>query len=228
MVPLPDRAAILSGSERFPGIYIRQGESHRRKPRRQRDPPESSPGGAQNATGFSTKFARGQALPRPRDPATTPNPATARGASLPPRPTPAQHRPLQRPRAGAPSRASFRPLSLGPSVGPPLALGRSHRRFNGKRKSRGRRSGGRGAAVEEGEGDPPRSHVVRTPVNRARRRVSQRNTKAAGKRRQGEFPAPGGAPQRPAAAMGLRRPEPGSRQAAGPASPPGPGRRGSA
>lgn len=146
--------------------------------------------------------------------------------------TPALRHPLLRPGAGAASPASSRPLSPRPSVGPPLPLGRSHRRFKWKRRGRGRGSGGRGAEAEEGEGDPPRSHVVRAPVNRAHRRVSQRNTKAAGKRRGLEFPAPGGAPDRapqhPAAAMGPKRPKPRSPQTAGPASPPGPGCLGSA
>lgn len=166
----------------------------------------------------------GPGTPRPLQTPRGPRSRSARPAGL----HPAQCRPLRRPRAGATSPASSRPLSPGLSVGPPLSLGKRHCRFKEKRRRRGRRSGGRGAAAEEGEGDPPRSHVVRTPVNRARRRVSQRNTKAAGKRQRSEFPAPGRAPQRPAAAMGLKHPKPRSQQAAGPASPAGPGRPGSA
>lgn len=178
-----------SVARRAPGIYIRQGESHRWKRTRQEDPPPFTPGGARSSIGGYSELCR-------RDSAPTATPMRASGASFPPRATPAPCRLLPRPRAGACSRASsFRPLSPRLSVGPLLPLGRSHRRFKGKRRESGRRSGGRGAAAEEGEGDSPRprSHVVRAPVNRARRRVSQRNTKAAGKRQPGEFSVPGGA-----------------------------------
>jgi hypothetical protein len=210
----------------FPGIYIRQRKSPGRK---QRDPPQSSPCRAGNAVRICLKFAGDQTLPKRGD---HPTQARAQGTFLLPRPTQAQLHPLRRPRAGAASRASSPPLGPQPSVGPPLPPGRIHRRFKGKRRERGGGAGGGERRRRRGRGIPPSSHVVRVPVNRARRRVSQRNTKAAGKRRRGEFPEPGRAPdrapERPAATMGLRRPKPRSQLPAGPASPPGPGRPGSA
>lgn len=89
------------GSESFPWIYIRQGESHRQA-RRRRDPPQPSPGGAQSAAGVTLNFAGGQALPRrgePRDHSDprrgqrrVPNPSARPSSSAPPPPTPPRGR----------------------------------------------------------------------------------------------------------------------------------------